>query len=178
MRPARVLATWLACVLLAADVRAADPRGYGGPTAVAGPERDDVDTSAPGSPPAEDVAGATVPPPRLQPAATPVADAAPSFVTAPRSKASVVGAVFIAVTAAGWVATVIGLSMGEGVDDALQPLRGRDDLERRRDLLRRGALANRLAIGAGIAASVSLVTGIVLMSIGRRRERRAAARRG
>lgn len=169
----RVLATLVACVSLAADVRAAEPRSYGGPTAIAGPAIDDAPTAATPEPEAEPAA--RVPPPRLSSAAPPASDPGPQIVTAPRSGASVAGAVFIALTAAGWVATVVGLSMGEGVDDALQPLRGRDDLDRRRELLRRGALANRLAIGAGVAASVSLVTGIVLMAIGRRRERRRAA---
>lgn len=183
----RAVALALGLALVAGDVRAASPRGYAGTLAVptqaatttepvpaepmsADPVSADPVTPARDASMASPVSATThdePPPPR------PVAH--PSGLSGRRLVAQRVGVAAVVLAAGGWVATIVGLGLGSAVDSDLAPLRGRDDIDRRRELLDRGRLANRLALGAGISAGVVLALGVTLLAVARRQRPRSSA---
>jgi len=87
---------------------------------------------------------------------------------------AIAGTVLIATSAAGYVAMVVGLSMGNNADASVRSLGSADELERRREVIERGQLGNRLALGAGIASAVLMATGVALVIAGRRRAQQAS----
>ena len=109
--------------------------------------------------------------------ATPsVASAAPAK-QRPRGHGLVVaGVVLVSTSLAAYIATAVGLGIGNRAENDLRPLRQEDDIDARRDVMARGQLGNRLALGAGISALVLMGAGIPMIVIGRRRAKEDEAR--
>lgn len=183
----RAVALALGLALVAGDVRAAAPRGYAGALAVPTEAATTAEPVPTESEAAEPLPAEPVTPERDVSVASPVATstrdepppprpvAHPSGLSGRRLVAQRVGVAAVVLAAGGWVATIVGLGLGSAVDSDLAPLRGRDEIDRRRELLERGRLANRLALGAGISAGVMLAVGVTLLAVARRQRPRSSA---
>lgn len=160
---------FVACLLALALGDAAPARRYVGVAEVPAPATAEAPVaSVPGQLPKAAPAPVTSvrpPPPR------PVAVDGPPALTPRRVVLQRVGVAAIVAGAAGYVAMIVGLGIGAAAESDLAPLRGRDEIDRRRDLVARGQLANRLALGASISGGIVLAVGIALVAVARRRGR-------